>query len=45
MDRTLVRNLFKAGALLFGEWASETDGALDAVNEALFVLLALLAIF
>ena len=45
MDRTFVRNLFEARALLVGEWASETHRPLDAVNVALFVLHTLLAIF
>jgi hypothetical protein len=40
-----MSDLLEACALLFGQRTGETDVALDAVNEAFFVLRALLAIF
>ena len=45
VDRTLVRDLPQSCVLLFGEWPSDTDGALDPVNEAVFVLKTLFTIF
>ena len=45
MDGAFVCDLVEACALFVGEGAGDGDGALDAVNEAFFVLKTLLAVF